>query len=68
MMVSPSFAVGSCVKISRNMERFWVEVMEAWAEGWFFGRVDNHLVNPHPYKKDDVIEFHKDEVIDVMHC
>jgi hypothetical protein len=56
---------GKIVKISRNGERFWlVDVMKD-DDGHYFGRVNNHLVRLHPYKENDIIKFHGDEVLDV---
>lgn len=60
------FTKGSLVKIRRNGERFWVEVLHEHDQpGIFSGRVNNHLI-ANPEKFGDEIHFSKDEVMDVF--
>lgn len=56
-------APGECVKISRNAERFWVEVTEI-KDGRVFGKVDNDLImNNLAYG--DAINFPLADIIEV---
>jgi len=52
------------VKIARNGERFWLRALPDGMSGTKYGKVDNHLIEAHPYKYGDVIEYKQDEVLD----
>ena len=57
---------GNLVKIRRNGERFWVEVLHEHDQpGIFSGRVNNYLI-ANPEKFGDEIQFSRDEVIEVF--
>jgi hypothetical protein len=51
------------VKIARNGERFWLEKLPDGMSDTKYGKVASHLVEVHPYKLGDVIEFKQDEVL-----
>jgi len=57
---------GWFVKVAHNGERFWIEITSIEESGTIFGRVDNDLVNEHPFKYDDKIMFEKRHILDVV--
>ena len=60
-----SLGEGNWVKICDNQERFWVAVQKVDGEK-IIGRVDNDLVHEHSFKCDDIIEFEKRHVMQVI--
>jgi len=56
--------IGWFVKISRENENFWLEVLAI--EGQIVtGRVDNILADTHELSYNDVVEFEMSEIIDI---
>ena len=53
------------VKICENHERFWVKITEVDGEK-LIGRVDNDLVNEHSFKCDDLVEFEKRNIMNIL--
>ena len=56
--------VGSWVKISNGIERFWVIVVEIINDK-FIGKIDNVLIFDEGYNFDDLIEFELINVYDI---
>lgn len=54
---------GRLIKISRNGERFWCEVMGIHDDGRYQARVNNHLVNK-TYEFGEIIDIKPEEVIE----
>ena len=52
------------VKISRNGERFWLKKLSDGLGTTRYGEVANNLIEVHPYKCGDTIEYKEEEVLD----
>ena len=57
---------GFYIKVSHNVERFWAEVTSIEESGSIYARVDNDLVNEHPFKCDDKILVERRHILDVQ--
>jgi len=58
--------IGDYAKICHNEERFWVEVLKVSVAGRVTGRVDNDLVCEQPFECDDVINFRKCHIYNIL--
>ena len=58
--------VGQYVKVSHNGERFWVEVVKVGITDRMTGRIDNDLVCEQPFECDDVINFRKCHIYNIL--
>jgi hypothetical protein len=52
------------VKISRNGERFWLRKLSDGMGETRYGEVANNLIEAHPYKLGETIEYKENEVLD----
>lgn len=57
---------GFHIKVGHNSERFWAEVTSIEESGRIHARVDNDLVNKHPFKCDDKITVERRHLLDVQ--
>lgn len=57
-----SIQVGQYVKVCHNDERFWVIVLKLLEHDEVIGRIDNRLVNQHPFNINDLIRFKLEHV------
>lgn len=57
---------GIYIKVGHNGERFWAEVNSIEENGSIYARVDNDLVNEHPFKCDDKILVENKHILDIQ--
>lgn len=55
--------VGDYVKVKHNHERFWLQVLSVENDR-YKGRVDNELVEDHPFEYNDIIGFSLENIIE----
>ena len=54
--------IGNTVKISNNLERFWVKIIEL-NDNYFLGKIDNYLIFNSEYDYEDIVIFEKENIL-----
>ena len=58
--------IGDCVKLISNNERFWVVITQISKDKVnFMGKVDNELINEHPFTLGSVVSFCAYNIMDI---
>jgi len=57
---------GVFIKVGHNAERFWAEITSIEDSGSIYARVDNDLLNEHPFKCDDKILVENKHILDIL--
>lgn len=61
--VDREISLNDSVKISNGREKFFAIVSKLESDGWMVGEVANQLVHDVPYKREDLVRFHRCHVL-----